>query len=425
MANKAVATSDILCLDKKIMPANLELIRPLPEAEKTFDLAARYPRIETTEAQFLAERIKRTWDSLQLFFQAETSGFPADRLELNHDEVEVHPQTKPTNIGLGLVCLVAAERLGLVSESEAKRRLEQILGSLRALEQAQGFFYDWYDSRSGEKLTQWPDGGHELNLFLSSVDNAWLAMSLLTVQKAKPELANTIQNDILEKMDFDFFFDCQEQELWGGFSVSQGKPSNFHYPRQFISEPRIIHWVKAALTVDQEARLTVLRRLFDQDGEIPDQVAGGAMFELLMPRLFLREKYLDASLDHAFDHHKEYGRTHLNGSVGISVADDPINNNRYCEMGVGGLYKSCSVISSHGMALSILMDPELAEQTMRQAEQFPGFYGKYGYNDAVDLKTGAVTNTQIFIDQAMVFLSLFSRFDDYLRKMFLSYFENS
>lgn len=401
---------------------NPELLRPLPP-EKTFDLPAQYPRIETKEAEFLAERIKRTWDSLQLFFQTETTGLPADRLELNQDGVEVHPQTKPTNVGLGLMCLLAAEQMGLASESEVNRRLEQILDSLKQLERSQGFFYDWYDSKSGDRLTHWPDGDHQLNLFLSSVDNGWLAMSLLTLQKAKPELAAEIQSEFLNKMDFDFFFDRGEQELWGGYIVSKGKYSDYHYPRKFISEPRIIHWVKAALTSNKEERQAVFHRLLDKDGEIPYQVAGGAMFELLMLRLFLREKYLDLSLGQAFYNHKEYGKKYLGGAVGISVADDPTNNNRYLEMGVGGLYKCDSVISSHGMALSMLMDPKLAEQTMRQLEAIPGFYGKYGYTDAVDVKTGAVTNTQVFIDQAMVFLSLFSRFDDYLRKMFLSHFE--
>jgi hypothetical protein len=392
--------------------------------EQTPDLRSRYPSQPEEQAEILAARLQRTWHSLQLFFQTSSTYFPADRLAVCESEINIYPRTKPTNIGLGILSLLAAEQLGFLPQTETQAQLKQLLDSLAQVERSDGFFYDWYDAHNGEVLLEWPDSGQQLERFLSSVDNAWLALALLITQKAKPELADQIQTEFLSKMDFETFFDPQSEELWGGYSVTKQQHTNYHYSRERLSEPRIIHWVNAALCTDEEKKREILQRLLGKDGEVPHQLAGGALFELLMPRLFIRENYLDETVNDIFRQHLEYGNQHLDGCVGVSVADDPTQHNHYREMGVGGTYPSTTVLSSHGLALALLVQPKIALEAFQKAEQFPGFYTDLGYFDAVDTKTGATTNTQVFIDQAMVFLSFFACLDSSMVELFEQYFSS-
>ena len=74
-------------------------------------------------------------------------------------------------------------------------------GALRA----SGQFYNWYDDRTGEKLTTWPPTGAPLTPILSSVDNGWLATGLRLVQRSVPELAKRAGR-LYDGMDFGFYY---------------------------------------------------------------------------------------------------------------------------------------------------------------------------------------------------------------------------
>lgn len=374
-------------------------------------------------AAFLRERALYTWASInQLFLKEKNNFFPLDRISFSSAEINAHHQTKPTNIGLGMLSILAAEKIGQLESTEAERRIELMLESLKGLERFNGFFYDWYDAQSKKMLTHWPADNHQLDLFLSSVDNAWLALALLVVAQAKPALAELIYNEFLDHMDFDFFFDEAEQELFGGFSVSKDQYTEHHYPRHLLSEPRIIHWVKAALTKDKTERIKILKRLLNKEGMIPTKAAGGALFELLMPRLLIREEYLDHVLAEIFALHHQYGISNLDGLVGLSVADDPNNDDCYSEKGVGGTYPSDTVISSHGAVLALYINPNVAIRSLTNLETIPGFYDKFGYRDAVDVERKIPTQTQVFIDQVMVLLGLVNYQDDSFAQLFAKYF---
>lgn len=387
---------------------------------------------------FLRERALRTWNSINRLFQSEENNFfPADRVRFTETknrasfptadtsspiEISSFYQTKPTNIGLGLLSFLAAKEIGQLETSEAERRIKIMLDSLKNLDRFEGFFFDWYDARSKKLLTHWPDDGHELDLFLSSVDNAWLALALLIVAQAIPTLANYIQAEFLDQMDFDFFFDKERGELLGGYSVSRNEYTHHHYPRSLVSEPRIVHWAHAALCNEKLEKIEILKRLLNEQGEIPSTLAGGALFELLMPRLLIREKHMDSVLQKLFDTHYQYGLSYLNGLVGLSVADNPNDNDRYTERGVGGTYRSDTVISSHGAVLALLVNPKVAIQSLTTLEEIPEFFNEFGYKDAADIVNKIPTHTQVFIDQAMVLLGLVGCENESLTQLFSRYF---
>src|SRR5215207_271466 len=86
---------------------------------------------------------------------------------------------------------VAAQRLGLIDHDQLVARLDRTLSTLERMElhAPSGQYYNWYDHRSGEKLTTWPPTGQPLTPILSSVDNAWLATGLRVVANTVPEVS--------------------------------------------------------------------------------------------------------------------------------------------------------------------------------------------------------------------------------------------
>lgn len=372
--------------------------------------------------ELAAERIRNTWNSLKFFYYTQSTGFPGDRLSLQ-DGIKVVSRTKPTNIGLGMVALLAAERNKLLSCSDCERKLKLMIGSLGELPRHEGFFYDWVDAETGSLINTWPENNEPLPEFVSSVDNAWLVLALIAVSEAKPTMAPRIWKDILSGMNFDYFLIPETEDILGGYNVTEGAYTDYCYPRNLLSEPRIVHIANAALQQDQDKRRIALRRLLDREGNVPSQPSGGALFELLMPRLFCHEDYLDGVLGPILSSHLEYGCNNLNGAVGISVGDDPTNEDRYTEMGVGGRYPASTVLTSHGMALWLLVEPERAWETLLRVEKVcPGFFSGIGYRDSVDINTGNATRTQVFVNQAMVFLSMTGYKDPYLPSLFDAYF---
>ena len=126
----------------------------------------------------------RTWASFVAMTDP-SSGLPADAL--NADGT-TSVQTSTTNIGAYMWSAVVAQRLGLISRRELDARMARTLATLARMERYEpgGQFYNWYDHRTGAKLTVWPPDGSALTPILSSVDNGWLAVGLKIVADSVP-----------------------------------------------------------------------------------------------------------------------------------------------------------------------------------------------------------------------------------------------
>src|SRR3954463_2818111 len=118
----------------------------------------------------MREYAQHTWASFAAMTDP-SSGLPAD--SLNADGT-TSVQTSTTNIGAYMWSAVVARRLGLISQRELVLRLSKTLQTLARMERGSGGqFYNWYDHRTGAKLTSWPPApDQEFHPILSSVDNA-------------------------------------------------------------------------------------------------------------------------------------------------------------------------------------------------------------------------------------------------------------
>jgi Putative glucoamylase/Protein of unknown function (DUF3131)/RTX calcium-binding nonapeptide repeat (4 copies) len=280
-----------------------------------------------------------TWASF-VAMTDEDSGLPADVLSADGTR---SIQTSTTNVGAYMWSAVAAERLGIIGRDELVARLDRTLATLAGMERhaPDGQFYNWYDHRTGAKLTYWPPTGAALDPILSSVDNAWLATGLRIVRNSVPELADRA-GAIYGSMDFGFYYRPDVNRILFHYSPAQGTgPCCYD---TVVSESRIADYIGTAKGElprkayygrwrtfpdgcdysFQETRPYGPSRRYDgvgvYDGAYPyggtriTPSWGGSMFEALMPALFVPEERwgagswrmnhpltVDAQIDHGMN----------------------------------------------------------------------------------------------------------------------------
>src|SRR5437870_10155522 len=185
-------------------------------------LLADRDALPRTDAAFVARLARDTWRGPEGFTGRELQ-LPVDNVRLGatsagRDEARVGDYTNVTSIGLRLIAIVAAHELGLATEREAVGRLRALLDTLGRLETHDGFFFNYYDTTSLERTSN----------FLSFVDSSWLTAGLMVVRTAFPELAEPCSR-IIAAQDYRFFYDAARQRMTHGYYVHLAAPSRFHY----------------------------------------------------------------------------------------------------------------------------------------------------------------------------------------------------
>ncbi|MCW2984815.1 MAG: hypothetical protein JWR63_2385 [Conexibacter sp.] len=264
----------------------------------------------------LREYAQRTWASMAAMTDA-SSGLPADIL--NADGT-TSVQTSTTNIGAYLWSAVAARRLGIIGDRELVARLTTTIGTLEHMERFgdTGQFYNWYDHRTGAKLTAWPPApADEFHPILSSVDNGWLAVGLRIVQRSVPQLSRRA-GALYDAMDFGFYYRPDVNRVLFHYRPDDPAASPCCYDT-LVSESRIVDYLgitKGQLPPKeyygrvrtfpdtcppiQEQRPTGTTQTYfgvpvyegaytyNNTKLVPSW--GGSMFEALMPDLFVPEE---------------------------------------------------------------------------------------------------------------------------------------
>jgi hypothetical protein len=256
-----------------------------------------------------------TWASF-VAMTDEQSGLPADSLSADGTR---SVQTSTTNIGAYMWSAVTAEKLGIISHSELVDRLSKTIYTLEHMERYQpgGQYYNWYDHRTGEKLTYWPPTGAPITPILSSVDNGWLATGLRVVANSVPELAARARA-IYDSMDFGFFYRPNVNRIAFFYAPDTGESPCCY--DTIVSESRIASYIGIAKgelppkeyygawrsfpdTCDwswQETKpigvtrtyygVNVFEGAYPYAGMLITPSWGGSMFEALMPDLFIPEE---------------------------------------------------------------------------------------------------------------------------------------
>jgi hypothetical protein len=404
-------------------------------------LAVAGDRLPDGDDAFLRRLARDTWRGLAAFTDREHA-LPVDHVTLGapslaRDAARVGDYTNVTSVGLYLTAIVAAGELGLVSRAEAVRRARAVLATLDRLETHQGYFFNYYDTTSLERSSN----------FVSFVDSAWLTAGLVVVRGTFPELAPACTR-LVDRIDWSFFYDPARGRMRHGYWAQRDAPSHYHYGVLYaesrlgsvlaIGSGRVpeAHWFAMARTFGPACRWqrrvpegrrpkTVLGHPFvggwyDWHGARYVPSWGGSMFEALMPTLVLDEPRLaPASLGANDVAHATLQRAYATDDLHLPVwgfsPSATLAPGGYGESGVpdlGTIGYAAGVVTPHASALALAVTPEPAAANLRAlATRYP-VYGDFGFYDAVDPQSGAVAHVYLTLDQEMIFLAVANRLCD-------------
>jgi hypothetical protein len=245
-----------------------------------------------------------TWRGLSAFVDRDHR-LPVDNVRLGADP-RVGDYTNITTVGLRMIAIVAARELALVSEAQAVAELRALLATLDRLETHAGFFFNYYDTTSLERSSN----------FVSFVDSSWLTAGLMVVRATFPELRATTTR-LIDAQDYRFFYDPTAQRMSHGYYVHRASRSVYHYG-VFYAESRLgsliaigkgdvpeEHWFRMVRTFPPACRwqtgqpvghrLKTVRGYvffggwYEWGGMRFVPSWGGSAFEALMPTLVLDE----------------------------------------------------------------------------------------------------------------------------------------
>ncbi len=294
---------------------------PRPETNAVFSLAG--PNVDRQAT--LLRYARDTWASFVAMTDPK-SGLPADSLS---SDGTTSVQTSTTNIGAYLWSTVVADQLGIIAHADALQRLRRTLHSLETMERDQtigadgrpsGQYYNWYDHRTGAKLTIWPPTGAAIGPdgpILSSVDNGWLATGLQVVANSTPEVA-TRAAALFDSMDFGFYYrpnvnriafhyapadgasPCcydtivSESRIASYIGIAKGEIPKKEYFGSWRTFPATCDWSWPETQPVGDSRtylgVSVFEGAYPYDGMRIVPGWGGSMFEALMPDLFVPEE---------------------------------------------------------------------------------------------------------------------------------------
>jgi hypothetical protein len=407
------------------------------------------PDLSPADLALLSSYARDTWKSFDAL--ALPTGLPADMLSKTADGWARVNYTSPSDIAAYLWSTMAAEDLGIIDREAAASRLSRTLETLVKLDRSHGFFLNWYDPRDGSTLKTWPGGG-SVRPFISTVDNGWLAASLMMVRNARPQFRLQAEA-LLGPMDFGFFYDAYDATspaahpglLRGGFYSDDNTFAGFHYG-MLNTEARIASYVGIArgqLPREHYYRMSRARppegdgTVATGRGEVKEYLGvavdegyrtyrglrvvpswDGSMFEALMVSLFVPEAewapqgwginhplYVRASIEHA----KQDGRLPAWGASPSSIPGGGYRVYGVTALGVDGRKPDPagdSVMTPHASFLALPFAPKEALENIEILSSRFKAYGSLGFLDSVDVASGRLAECELAIDQGMIMASL-------------------
>jgi hypothetical protein len=394
------------------------------------------------DREFALRLARDTWAGIAAFSDRE-NGLPVDHVTLSASSLEppasqVSDYTNVTNVGLHLMATVAARDLSFLTDGEATDRVRRVLDTLDRLEAHEGFFFNYYDTTTLERTSN----------FISFVDSSWLTAGLMVVKNAMPAVADRAAR-LLAAQSYRFFYDDVTQQMSHGYYVNVPTRSEYHYGVLY-TEARLgslialgrgdapeDHWFALVRTYppqatwqrqqprDWHARTvrghTFESGLYEWNGIRYVPSWGGSMFEALMPTIVVDEqRFAPKSLGRNGESHaavqRRYATEELGYPVfGLSPATRPTGDS-YGEYGVpdlGTLGYPAGAIAPYAAALAILVEPDEAMANLRRLADRYDAYGEYGFYDSVDPASGRVAHVYLALDQSMTFIALADALQDH------------
>ncbi|MCL2004122.1 MAG: hypothetical protein FWG72_09000 [Oscillospiraceae bacterium] len=308
-------------------------------------------------------------------------------------------RTSPTNVGLALLCAVAAADLGLCAREKALTMIEATLRTLEAIPKWHGHLLNWYDTRTLEPLpprcVSSVDSGNLCGCLIAlreGLGEQWTMDNGQWTMKAR-ELAERA-GALADGMDFRPLYD-DKRKLFR-ISVELDNPGADGGVYDLLaSEARQTSYIAVARGEVDKKHWQNLGRAQTALGRYQGMASWtGTMFEYFMPHLLLpayRNSLLKESLDFAV-YAQRAQAAKRGGPWGVSescfYAFDRSLNYQYKAHGVQALaYKrglgADRVVAPYASFLTLLTHPSASVRNLRRLHRL-GAEGTYGMIEALD-----------------------------------------
>ncbi|MEG1891961.1 MAG: hypothetical protein RR301_11100, partial [Clostridia bacterium] len=360
----------------------------LPFLEQPYQ---RSQRLTDYMREVLGRLAKNTMAFFETAITEDDHALPPDNVQIEPNKGISH-RTSPTNIGLYLTSLIAAESLRILPPDEMADRMRATLESVEALAKWNGHLYNWYDTRTLEPMRP---------LFVSAVDSGNLAVCLLTCAQGVRVLMDELpgrHHDLAARLDalaeamrFEPLYDADAELFYIGLHPEEANEGPAHYDL-LASEARLLSFVSIML-----GQIPV--RHWYRLGRVPAHTRrgqtllsfSGTMFEYMMPLLFqttVRGTLLNESCLVAL---REQQAFRQDGVFGVSesgyYAFDPNLFYQYKAFGIPSLAldstKNQSVAAPYASLLSMPLDLRRAFANTLKLQGL-GMEGPLGMFEAVD-----------------------------------------
>lgn len=357
--------------------------------------------------EYMREVLARLASSTFLFFETsiaeEDNALPPDNVQIEPNKGISH-RTSPTNIGLYLTSLIAAERLRILEADDMAQRMLATVQTVEAMPKWHGHLYNWYDTRTLEPMPP---------LFVSSVDSGNLAVCLLTcaqgVRALMPELSPRYHDlaarldALAEGMRFGPLFDADAELFYVGVHPETPNESPAHYDL-LASEARLLSFVSIMLgQIPVRHWFRLGRTRARARGGQALLSYSGTMFEYMMPLLFqppVRGTMLQEACASALREQQAFKQ---DGVFGVSesgyYAFDPNLYYQYKAFGIPALAldptKNQNVVAPYASLLSMPLDLKGAFANLLKLQSL-GMEGPLGMFESADFAPDRIGDKQPF-----------------------------
>ena len=348
-------------------------------------------RISWLDKDYLLSAEAAMWKFFEENCDEKNNFLPPDNVQ-ETPVYKVAHRTSPTNIGLFLLCTLAARDFGFTDSKELYERLKKSLDSVKKLKTYRGNLLNWYNTETLEPLR--PE-------YVSTVDCGNFLCCLTALKEGLSEYENEeprlreIKSDIevLEKnADMRIFYNEQRDLFHIGIEADTGKLSDSYYDL-FMSESRMTSYYTIAKREVPKKHWAALSRTMSRNGRFTGPVSWtGTMFEYFMPYIFLPSEKGTLGFE-ALKYCSWCQRKRVSGiPFGMSesgfYAFDRDFNYQYKAHGVGALglrrgLDSETVISPYSSFLLLPLEHDNAIRNLHRLEKM-GMTGRWGFFEAID-----------------------------------------
>ena len=406
------------------------------QISKEYKVTPQLEKLNDADKEYLLNLGKKTWQYFKEFINEKSNFLPPDNYQEDRKPKLVN-RTSPTNIGLGLLAVVASYDLGYENLEDTLKLLEKMLNTISNLPKWNGHLYNWYNLDNLQPL---------MPRYISSVDSGNLVGYLFTLKQFLLEhiKENNIEallltvDTLIENTDFSKLYDENTRLFSIGFNIEENSLTDSYYDL-LASEARQTSLIAIAKKDVPARHWNNLSRTLTILNKYKGLVSwSGTAFEYFMPNINI-PKYpgslLDESCKFMLMSQKEYAKK-LNIPWGISESafylKDLQNNYQYKAFGIPwiGLKRGLSdemVTSSYGSVLALTEAPKEVVENLKILEK-NGMYKQYGFYESIDytptrLKKGekyAVVKTYMAHHQGLILLAINNLFkNNIMQKRFM------